>query len=171
VVILTEGEFPLTGRCQRWILERLAAVPVDRAHQQRSSSRSQHTEQLGDRTAIVRNVLEDVTAQDEVEALIVEGQIRDVGLGHRERGVEVRADVIDIRKRAEVLLKEAFRREVQQPETAAADVELVLKVEPEKPMPFPGATPKATGVRTAGAVDRIGPQEPPKPASAAWTLD
>ena len=103
MVLLPVGLLALLGRRDGRILSR-GLLEDDRHEQQRDAAGLEHAHHLAHRQTVVRDVLEHVDADDQVEGVVLE---RDVGHVHVLEGLvarEIGAHVGGVRERAQAAL-------------------------------------------------------------------
>jgi hypothetical protein len=102
---------------------------------------------LDHRFEIVLDVFEDVRADHEVEARILEGQPAELCLHSRFGDIEVSGHVRQIRRRGEASSYRAFRSDVEDAVRASEDVQLPKEVEPQQAVTLQGPTFGAGSIR------------------------
>lgn len=111
------------------VLVGLGQAFVHRHVQDREAVVGKHARQLRHRAPLVLDVLQHVDTEYHVEAAVREAEPRDVLLPHRRAGLDIDAEVIDVRKGSEQRLHRGLRREVQQTQPARPPGEQTLEVE------------------------------------------
>jgi len=159
VVLLSEDTQPLSGIDDASVLERIGAI-LDGMLENGETAGPEHPPKLPHCRAVVGDVLENVVADDDVEARIRLGDGSDVAMLHRMRRIEVHAQVFD-RKLLQALSQPWLWRDVEDPSTGRNPG---AKPQPENAMAFE---------RAAVWAARLGPAamrgEPPRRSFAHRT--
>jgi len=168
VVGLAEDPVALARRGHRRVFQRRRPAAVDRAHQDRPAARLEHAVDLGQRPAVVADVLEHVVADQPIEVLGLEGEVEQVELDVGERRVEVAAQVTQPLDPLQAPQQRVLGGDVEHRARPGEEVGLALEEEPEHAVALERAAAGAFGVSTAavrqearerglaaGALDRV----------------
>jgi hypothetical protein len=158
MIELSESLAPALGSGDRPILVSPAKRGVIRYIQQRDAIAFTDAEQLPHGRAIVRDMLEYVVTNDEIEAAIAKCQSGNVCFGGYAIGGEVHGNVLDAREGSKVLRQGGFRRAMQDKARALAfHEEFPGHIEPEEAVPLQRAATRTASIRPRRISERLEP--------------
>jgi hypothetical protein len=167
MVGLTEPADPVCAIHDRRIFIRRRTPGFVWGLKDRPAAWSQHSQEFAHRSPVIRDVFQDVVAEDDIELFVRETQFGDVHALHGQRRLKVNAYVSELRVRFQMALQIGLGCDVKDPVWPIKEVGPVAQIQPDGSMSLEG---------TASWTARVAARRDSKRAKtsestpAAWTF-